>query len=381
MTLAAIRLSPPAAAETIRTLWEAGRAVLPLDPRAPEEEIRGTLDALRPTHLVDAQGTRRLEGGIGVEPDVAAVVTTSGTTGAPRGVELTWEGLRASALAVSDALGTGPTDRWLCCLPIHAVAGLAIVARTWVSGAGLEVAARFDAEGLRTTTATLVSLVPVTLRRALDAGIDVSRFRRVLVGGAPIPEDLRQRAAMLEVPLVVTYGLTETWGGVVHDGEPLPGVRLRLGRANEIEVHGPMVMRGYRLEPEETAGVLDSNGWLRTGDAGTFDADGRLHVVDRLGDIIITGGVNVSPTEVESVLAVHPGLADVCVVGVPDAEWGERVVAYVVPAPRSEAPDLAGLRQFAAAKLAAAKLPRQIVVVNEIPRTAGGKPRRRSLSS
>ncbi len=141
-----------------------------------------------------------------------------------------------------------------------------------------------------------------------------------------------------------------------------------------------MVMRGYRLAPDDTAAVLDADGWLRTGDAGVFDADGRLHVVDRLTDVIITGGVNVGPTEVEAVLADHPAVADVCVSGAPDATWGERVVAYVVPAAGTPPPDLATLRAFAADKLAAAKLPRQVVVVDEIPRTSGGKVIRRRLA-
>jgi O-succinylbenzoic acid--CoA ligase len=378
--LVAIRLPPPEAATAIRSSWDARRAVLPLDPNAPAGDVRRTLDALRPTHLLDAEGSRRLEDGAGVASEVAAVVATSGTTGVSRGVELTWSGMEASALAVSEALGVGGGDRWLCCLPLHHIAGLALVARSWVTGAGLEVLPRFDPLALATAPATLVSLVPAALRRLLDAGADLRRFRRILVGGAPVPDELRRRPEAAGVALVTAYGLTETWSGVVHDGHPLAGVELRLGPREEIEVRGPMVMRGYRLDPAETAAAFDQDGWLRTGDVGAFGPDGRLRVVDRLGDMIITGGVNVSPTEVEAVLAGHPSIADVCVAGTHDDEWGERVVAYVVPVHRDRPPALAAIRAFAAEQLAGPKLPRQVVAVDEIPRTPSGKPLRRLLT-
>jgi acyl-CoA synthetase (AMP-forming)/AMP-acid ligase II len=139
-------------------------------------------------------------------------------------------------------------------------------------------------------------------------------------------------------------------------------------------------MRGYRNAPGQTADAFTGDGWLRTGDAGSIDAEGRLHVVDRLGDLIITGEVNVSPSEVEAVLARHPGVADVCVVGAPDPEWGERVVAHVVPRDSGAPPGLAELRAFAAEHLSAAKLPRQVVLTGAIPRTPGGKPLRRILT-
>jgi O-succinylbenzoic acid--CoA ligase len=209
------------------------------------------------------------------------------------------------------------------------------------------------------------------LRRLWEAGVDTGRFRRILLGGGPV----RERGPNI----VATYGLTETWGGVVHDGYPLAGVELRLGDAGEILVRAPMVMRGYRLAPAETAGAFAAGGWLRTGDAGTIDAGGRLRVVDRLRDLIITGGVNVSPSEVEAVLAGHPGVADVCVAGAADPEWGERVVAHVVPKDPAAPPALEDLRAFAGERLSAAKLPRQVVIADEIPRTAGGKPLRRLL--
>jgi acyl-CoA synthetase (AMP-forming)/AMP-acid ligase II len=147
----------------------------------------------------------------------------------------------------------------------------------------------------------------------------------------------------------------------------------------EILVRSPTIMRGYRLAPDETAAAFTAAGWFRTGDAGTLDGDGRLRVVDRLRDLVITGGVNVGPSEVEAVLAAHPGVADVCVTGAPDPEWGERVVANVVPADPGAPPSLAELRAFAADRLSAAKLPREVVLIAAVPRSPGGKPLRRLL--
>ena len=355
--LVPVRLPAPEAEAVIQAAWDAGDAVLVLDPRAPEREIQGILAPMRPE--------------AGVEPEVAAVVVTSGTAGAPKGVELTWDGLAASSAAVAAALEIGPIDRWLACLPFHYVAGLAVLGRGWATGTPVTVVGGFDVATVAGADATLVSLVPTMVRRLREAGADLQRFRKILLGGGPVRE---------EGPNIIgTYGLTETWGGVVHDGHPLDGVELSLGDRDEILVRGPMLMRGYRLAPEATAAAFTADGWLRTGDAGTIDAHGRLRVVDRLRDLIITGGVNVSPSEVEAVLGHHPGVADVAVGGAPDPEWGERVVAYIVPRTPAAPPALADLRAFAADRLSAPKLPRELVVVGSIPRTSGGKVVRRLL--
>lgn len=355
--LIVVRRPPAEAAPEIRAAWEAGDAVLVLDPRAPEAEVERIVARVRPE--------------AGVEPEVAAVVVTSGTSGVPKGVELTWDGLAASAAAISKALEVGPADRWLACLPLHHVAGLAVLGRAWVSGVPVTVVNGFDIATVAASDATLVSLVPTMLRRLWEAGADTGRFRRILLGGGPV----RERGPNI----VATYGLTETWGGVVHDGYPLAGVELAVGDGEEILVRAPMVMRGYRMDAEATVAAFTAGGWLRTGDAGTIDAGGRLRVVDRLRDLIITGGVNVSPSEVEAVLARHPRVADVCVAGAPDPEWGERVVAHVVPSDPTAPPALEELRAFAAEHLSAAKLPRQLRLATEIPRTPGGKPLRRLL--
>jgi len=256
-----------------------------------------------------------------------------------------------------------------------------VVARSYVTGVPCTVHDTFDIARVgaspRTEGTSIVSLVPTTLRRMLDAGAPLHEFRRVIVGGAPCPATLRARAEAHGVRVVDAYGLSETWGGFALDGLPIAGAGVRLADHDEILVRGAMVMRGYRLDPARTSEVLTRDGWLHTGDVGVLD-DGRLRVVERLKDLVITGGVNVSPTEVEGVLMTHPDVQDVCVVGVPDDEWGERVVAFVVPS-AGASPTLDDLRAHARERLSAAKLPREVRVVETIPRTASGKPLRRLL--
>jgi o-succinylbenzoate---CoA ligase len=413
--LVAVALPRPAAARAVVAAWESGEAVLVLDPAAPAPELARALAAARPTQLLDGDGRRRLPHGEPVEPGVAALVATSGTSGRPKVVELGEDAIAWSARAVSAALGSGPGDRWLCCLPVHGVAGLAVVARAWHAGLPLEVHDRFDPAAVRAAAgrATLVSLVPTMLRRLLAAGGEAARFRRVLLGGSPIPPDLAEAAATRGVDLVRSYGLTETFGGMVHDGHPLPGAELRVGgvwttgapasaaglpsrvgaRASagrgaaraagsdpegEILVRGPMLFRRYRGDPERTAAVLH-DGWLRTGDLGRLGPDGRLTALGRLDDLVISGGVNVHPDEVEAALAAHPAVAEVAVAGRPDPEWGQRVAAFVVPADPAAPPTLAGLRAFALERLAPAKAPRELVLVAALPRAPSGKLLRRLL--
>jgi o-succinylbenzoate---CoA ligase len=405
IALDAVVLPRPAAAGAIIQAWEAGRAVLPLDPAAPAPATRRLLDVSRPTHLVDADGRRRLPGGRPVAAEVAAVVATSGTAGTPKAVELTVAGLRAASLATSAALGAGPGDRWLACVPLHGVAGLAIVARSWHTGVPLTVQEGFDealVEEAAGHGATLVSLVPTMLRRLLAAGSDLRAFRRILLGGGPVPPDLLTRAAELELGVVTTYGLTETCGGVVHDGHPLDGVTLAVGGPDsevargralggggppsvsvsvdegEIRIRGPMVMRGYHDDRAATDAAL-RGGWLHTGDQGRLAEGGRLLVLGRRDDLIISGGVNVHPVEVERVLAGHPAVRDVAVAGAPDPEWGQRVVAFVVPAQPADPPSLDQLRGFVRQRLAAANAPRDLVLVAELPRSPSGKLLRRRL--
>jgi o-succinylbenzoate---CoA ligase len=402
VALVAIALPRPAAARAIVAAWEASEAVLPLDPDAPEPELKGILAAARPTHLLDGDGRRRLAGGQPAEAGVAAVVATSGTADAPKVVELGADAIRWSALATSAALEAGPGDRWLCCVPVHGVAGLAVLARAWHTGLPVEVYDGFDpaAVGAAAGRATLVSLVPAMLRRLLAAGDAASRFRRVLLGGGPVPADLAKQAKDRGVGLVRTYGLTETFGGMAHDGHPLDGAEVRIGGSTmpgareggagggrgssapapegEILVRGPMLFRRYRGEPGRTAAAL-RGGWLHTGDLGRIHHDGRLVVLGRVDDLVISGGVNVHPDEVEAVLADHPGVAEVAVAGRADPEWGQRVAAFVVARDPGRPPTLEELRAFARERLAPAKAPRELIIVPALPRGPSGKLLRRLL--
>jgi o-succinylbenzoate---CoA ligase len=378
--LVALALPRPAAARAVVAAWEAAEAVLPLDVDAPAPELAALLAAARPTHLVDGDGRRALPEGRPVEHGVAAVVATSGTGGAPKLVELGADAIAWSAEATSRSLDAGPGDRWLCCVPTHGVAGLAVVARAWRTGLPVEVHDRFDPAAVAAAAgrATLVSLVPTQLRRLLAAGDQAARFRRVLLGGGPVPAALATDAAARSVQVVRTYGLTETFGGMAHDGHPLAGAEVASDPEGELLVRGPMLFRRYRGDPARTAAAL-RDGWLHTGDLGRIARDGRLTVLGRRDDLIISGGVNVHPGEVEAVLATHPGVAEVAVAGRADPEWGQRVTAVVVPRDPRNPPTLDDLRGYARERLAAAKVPRELTLVPSLPRTASGKLLRRLL--
>jgi O-succinylbenzoic acid--CoA ligase len=355
--------------------------VFPVDPSAPGAAITDLLARVRPTHVLDGDRRHGRPDGVPVTAGVAAVISTSGTTGAPKAVELTAAGLQVMGRGYSAGLAATAADRWLACLPMHHVAALAIVGRAWVTGVPWAAHDTFDLDAVARSTraegSTIVSLVPTALRRLLDAGAPLHEYRRVVLGGAPTPPALRARAEEAGVAIVDAYGLTETWGGFALDGLPIAGAEVRLADDDEVLVRGEMVMRGYRFAPDATNEAVDRDGWLHTGDIGTIDDTGRVDVVDRKKDLVISGGVNVSPTRVEAVLAQHPAVADVCVIGAPDDEWGERVVAICVAA--NGGVTLDELRAFARDQLPAAHLPRELRVVDAIPRSAGGKPLRRLL--
>lgn len=359
--------------EALEEVWAAGDAVLPIHAGVAEGEVRRLLEQLRPARLVDVGGSRALPGPAPVEDGTALVVPTSGTTGEPKGVELTHPNLLASATATAQRLGTSQADRWLCCVPPSHIAGLMILVRSRLAGTTPVMQARFDPEAIGAEgTANLISVVPTMLRRLLAAGTDLRRFRHILLGGGAIPAGLVAAARSAGGHVVTTYGMTETCGGCVYDGVPLPGASLSLGDGGEITLSGPMVMRGYRLRPEASAAVL-RGGWFHTSDAGELGADGRLCVLGRRDDLIITGGANVAPAEVAAVLMEHPLVADAAVAGRSSVEWGQEVVAVVVPGDQ-RAPTLGELRSFVTSRLASYKAPRVLVLVDEIPRGPTGKP-------
>lgn len=357
----------PAWVEALKEAWDRGDAVVPVDQRLAPPARAAVLDALAPAWVVDAGGRRRRAGGTPVEAGDAVVVATSGTTGTPKGVVLTHAAVAASALATSDRLGVAPAEhRWLACLPLAHVGGLSVVTRALITGTALTVLPGFDAGAVMAEAGprTLVSLVPTALRR-----VQAAAFRTVVLGGS----------APLEPPaanVVTTYGMTETGSGVVYDGVPLDGVEVAIDPATgEIRLRGPMLARAYRDGTVPT----DAGGWLATGDGGRLDPSGRLHVDGRLSELIVTGGENVWPAPVEAVLRRHPGVADVAVAGRDDPEWGQRVVAFVVPHPSGSAPTLDALRAMVRDELAAYAAPRQLELVESLPTTSLGKVQRRRL--
>ncbi|HEX3542124.1 MAG TPA: fatty acid--CoA ligase family protein [Acidimicrobiales bacterium] len=366
-TLVALDLpgGPPFVAE-LQRVWDAGDAALPVDPRLPPTARRQVFGALAPGAVVDADGRRSIDGGRPVEPGDALVVATSGTTGLARGVVLTHAAVQASAAATSARLEVDPAVHcWLACLPLSHVGGLSVVTRAVLTGAGLVVHPGFDATAVMAAAGpeVLISLVPTTLRR-----VDAGAFRTVVLGGSAPPEELPAN-------VVTTYGMTETGSGVVYDGLPLAGVEVAIGAAQEIRLRGPMLLRAYR----DGTVPLDADGWLNTGDAGYVDAGRRLHVNGRLSDLIISGGENVWPATVEAALRDHPGVKEVAVAGRPDPEWGERVVAWVVPVDRGAPPTLDELRGAVKARLGPWAAPRQLVLADGLPKTAIGKIRRDAL--
>jgi O-succinylbenzoic acid--CoA ligase len=349
--------------------WDAGDAVLPVDPRLPRPAVDRLLARLAPAVFVDTDGEpHRLAGGRPVEPGDALVVASSGSTGEPKGVVLTHDAVTASAVATSTRLGVDPgTDRWLACLPLAHVGGLAVVTRALATGTAVTVHDGFDAASVESEArrgATLVSLVATALQR-----IDPSLFRTVLLGGGPPPDDA------VATNVVTTYGMTETGSGVVYDGAPLDGVEVRIVDG-EVQVRGPMLLRCYRDGDDPRT----DDGWLPTGDAGAIGGDGRLTVVGRRADMIITGGENVWPHAVETVLGAHPDVAEVAVAGEPDPQWGQRVAAWVVPVDSSRPPTLAALRAWVAGRLPSYAAPHRLTLVAALPHTALGKLARQRLS-
>jgi O-succinylbenzoic acid--CoA ligase len=334
----------PGFVEDLQRIWDDGNAAFPVDQRLPEVAKRELCAAMRV--------------GDPVEQGDALVVATSGSTGAPKGVVLTHDAVAASATASSARLGVTADDHWLACLPLSHVGGLSVVTRALHTGTALTVLDGFDADAVERSDASLVSLVATALSR-----IDARRFRVIVLGGSRPPSDRPENC-------VTTYGMTETGSGVVYDGVPLDGVEIDIGNDGDIRLRGPMLLRSYRDGPSP----IDADGWLPTGDVGSWLPDGRLHVQGRRGDLIITGGENVWPEAVEAALIDHPAVAEVLVRGVDDPEWGQLVEALVVPT--GDPPTLEHLRAHVKARHPAFMAPKRLRLVASIPRTALGKPRR-----
>ncbi len=360
----------PAFVDAVIRIWEAGHAVAPLPHDAGSSRLENMVATVAAESLIDAHGVEsRWDTGRPAEDGDGLVMMTSGTSGRPRAVVLTHQALEAAAYASATAIGVDPEARWLACLPLHHIGGFGVISRALITGAGLEVHARFDAQLVAQAAAggcTHTSLVPTALGR-----IDAKLFRKILVGGSALPRSLPEN-------VIGTYGMTESCGGVVYDGLPLSGVEARIDDDGGIELRSPTLLRCYR---DGTDPKL-AGGWYSTGDLGSIDrATGRLTVLGRVDDLIITGGEKVWPAEVEAVLVSDPGVVEAAVVGRPDAEWGQRVVAIVVPSDPASPPALARLRVLVKERLGAHAAPKELELVDHLPRTALGKLRRNQADS
>jgi O-succinylbenzoic acid--CoA ligase len=390
---AAVALELPAGVEYVillHALMKLGAVVCPLSPNLPARErdaqlgdAKPVLVLSKPEQLTATEADLPLLG----EHDLDAIhcrILTSGTSGVRRSIGLTYGNHLWSAVGSAFNLGVDPGDRWLCCLPLHHVGGLSIVMRSVIYGTGAVVHDGFDVdrvgESLEGDAVTLVSLVPTALVRLLEAGVDLSGPRAILVGGGPVPVEVLEEAAARGATVVQTYGLTEAASQVTtlepqeagrklgSAGRPLLTTHLRIQKDGEILVQGPTV----------APGCADEDGWLHTGDLGRIDEEGFLYVEDRLGDVIVTGGEKVAPTEVEEVLRSHPGVEDAAAVGRADPEWQEAVAAVVVLRDGARVSE-EELRIHCAGELARYKVPKRFEFVSELPRTASGKLLRRAL--
>lgn len=331
----------------------------------------------------------------------ATIVFTSGTTGRPKGAVLSHGNHAASADAWAGVLQPRVGDRWLACLPLFHVAGLAIVMRARRWGVPLEIHEHFDPGDVASSIEAGVShlsLVPTQLQQLLEvrgARAVAATLRAILLGGGPVPTGLLQRARRSGLPVLTTYGMTETASGVAVGGadaatlrdpaalRPLPGVDLRIADASadagvgQVMVRGAMVFSGYLDDPGATAERLH-DGWLETGDLGSLDESGLLRIVDRRDDLIISGGENVYPAEVEAVLLEHPDILEAAVLDLPDRVWGSVPIAAIVVAPGATVSD-ATLQRHCRARLAGYKVPVRFHRRVDVPRNASGKILRREL--
>ena len=308
---------------------------------------------------------------------VPLLISTSGSTGQAKRVVLSRAAIVASVEASARRLES--RGQWVLALPSWYVAGVQVICRSLLAGHGPLVVDRLDFASVdRSSADRLTSLVPTQLHRLLDQPAQVEALRAmhtILLGGGPIDPALRARAEAEGLRLVATYGASETAGGCVYDGMPLDGVALAIAADGRLRIGGPTVFDGYDGDPALTAETL-VDGWFLTSDTGRLDEDGRLHVLGRIDEIVISGGVNVPLPAVAARLRDHPEVEAVEVLGVPDEEWGTRVVAFVVSTrPR------AALRAWVAEVHPRAWAPQQVVPLPELPVLPNGKVDRQALKA
>ena len=356
-----------------------GPAILPLDAGLPESRLQQLLDAFRPGAVRGAGGDTTIRpDGQEVSAGTAVIIGTSGSTGAPKGVELSAAALLASARASLARCGARPGDRWLACLPVTHVAGLQVLVRSLASGTEPAIAPAADAASLARSGCAHVSIVPTQLQRLLDSGTGaaaLAKFTSVLVGAAATPPALLAASRAAGVNVITTYGMSETCGGCVYDGVPLDGVTVTEGGDGRLRISGAVLMNGYFGQPSPL-----EKGEFVTSDLG-YVRDGRVVVRGRADDVINTGGHKVVPGEVGAVLSDCPGVREVVVVGRADPEWGERVTAVVVPDDPSEPPGLELLRKHVRERLPRYACPSELVLTESIPVLPSGKPDLAALRS
>jgi O-succinylbenzoic acid--CoA ligase len=378
---------PYGTADVLSSLRDCGHHIVPLD----------TIQAVKLAQVVPAFSL----------DDPLAIIHTSGTSGRPKGAVLTYNNIYQSAMASAYRIGVLPDDRWLCVLPLFHVGGLSIILRSLLYGTAVEMmpSLKFDVDEvnriLTEKPITLVSLVPTMLQRLLDARTQAwhPSLRLVLLGGAAPSPQLVQRCVDEGIPIATTYGLSEASSQVATStpqsviqkpasvGKPLMFTQVRvvdahghdapIGDIGELLVKSPTVMQGYYKNAEATSKTL-RDGWLHTGDMGYKDADGDLFIVQRRSDLIVTGGENVYPVEVENAIRQHPAVQEVVVVGIDDDEWGQQVAAAVQLAD-GQMVSADELVAFAREHLAGYKLPRQIQFVQDFPQTGSGKIQRKDV--
>lgn len=397
--VAALSLAPgPQAATALFGLWKAGFVAVPLHERLSAEETNYALRLLRPALRLDDRGEpapARPRGhalSFADFPEVSAVLLTSGSSGAPKAVGLTTRALAASVAGAAHRLSLRPGACWGLCLSLGHVGGLALLLRALATGASVRCWPTFDARAVADAVlagqVTHLSVVPVMLRRLLDAlgGRKApASLRCVLTGGAAASRPLLERAWRAGVPAAPTWGMTETASQIATAppelarrppgtaGPPLPDLEVRADAAGRLHVRGPTLAAALVRAPDAPPEPLplDADGWFRTPDTGRVDADGHVHVEGRADDVITTGGLNVAPREVERVIEAMPGVGEAVVFGVPDPDWGQVVAAVVEAADGDVAPE--GVDRHCRARLVRGRCPSRIRVVDALPRTQTGK--------
>ncbi len=354
--------------DVLKKVWDSGDAALPIDQRLPDTARKNLLTQFKVSSIVGPDGSRaKVATGEPVNEGDALVVATSGSTGEPKGVVHTHGSIQAAVLNTGARLGCNAADHWLACISLAHVGGLSVVLRALHFGSQLTIAPRADSATIESAVkngANMTSLVPTVLH-----SVNISNFKTVLVGGAHTPKNLPSNA-------ISTYGLTESFGGVVYNGTPLDGVEIRISQDSEIEIRCASLLRAYRngFDPK------NNEGWLLTGDLGEFN-DGKLSVLGRKDDLIKTGGYKVWPITVESSLRQHEAIADLIVAGTPDEKWGQTVTAWVVLRPDAKSLRLDDLSTHVRLTLPDYCAPKKVYIVDEIPRSSLGKPLISELSN